>query len=125
MGKTAKKKGLCPNISVDSIIFKGILISVFHILFTFLHSYCKEVHKKSQKGKRACVQHNEKKDKEDHNVSSFKPNLIHLRISVLLSVFKVRQLFLYFVIIMGIFFPPLLHVAALLFEISIRSYRAG
>lgn len=48
MGKTAKK-GLCPNISVDSIIFKGILISVFHILFTFLHSYCKEVHKKAKK----------------------------------------------------------------------------
>lgn len=95
-------------------------------IFTFFALvYLQRSPQKRQKGKGACVQHNEKKDKEDHNVPSFKPNLIHLRISVLLSVFKVRQLFLYFVIIMGIFFPPLLHVAALLFDISIRSYRAG
>lgn len=43
----------------------------------------------------------------------------------LLCIFKVRQLVLFLVIIRGIFFPPLQHVFALLFDISVGSGHAA
>lgn len=51
--------------------------------------------------------------------------LIHLRILIHFCVFEMRWSLFYFGTIMGIFFPCLLHCAAPLFDISIRSCHVG